>query len=249
MFFKKTKQVLKCYTKFAYVAKHFPIELAKKQVPESFTSMPTHMKMPANFTACPFSKLVNSRKGLTIRSCDGILDLWSKSFVLCAPFDMAINIQDNRVQFKSTDNNLFPVSQHPEEQFSSVFPDYANVKMVIPWKFVSDKSMPCMFAPAIYHMPEDIRSSIMFPSGIVDYSIVHSTNINMLIKKQAEQKVIHIKAGTPLIYITPLTNEPIDVKIETLSADSWSGLENQNISFKSIYKFLKKKNIKTLIKS
>lgn len=244
MFFKKPKLKLTCYTYLDYVSRHFPLVLAKKSLPENFASLPTSMKAPANYTACPYTKLINGRKLNTIKSCDGILDLFGKSYVLSAPFDIAINIKDGRMEFKTPNDNIFKTGQHPTEQFDQVFPGYANVKMIIPWKFISNKSFMCMFSPAVYHLDNDVRENVIIPSGLVDYKYVHSTNINMLVKLQKEQKVIHIKAGTPLVYITPMTTEPVELVLKNVDQLEWEGLENQTVSFKSIYKFLKRKDKK-----
>jgi len=242
MFFKKKKIKLECYTPYGYVANHFPLQLAKKDTPEAFDAMPAYIKAPANYTACPYTKLINTRKLHTIKHCDGILGLWEKSYILYAPFDIAINIKNNKVEYTSADTNLFKVAEHPTAQFDWMFPNYVNIKMVIPWKFIANKSLNCMFSPAFYHLDENIRENVYFPQAIVDYKYVHSTNILFFVKKQVEQKVIHIKAGTPLIYITPLTDEPIELVTKVVDKQYWEGLENQNIGFKSIYKALKRKD-------
>lgn len=242
MFFKKKKLKLECYTPYDYVARHFPLELAKKNIPESFSSMPAYIKAPANYTSCPYTKLINGRKMHTIKHCDGILGLWEKSYILCAPFDIAINIKNNKVEFQSPDSNLFPVGEHPTIQFDGMFPNYVNVKMIIPWKFVANKSFNCMFSSAFYHLDEDIRENVYFPQAIVDYKYVHSTHILMFVKRQVDQKVIHIKAGTPLIYITPLTDEPVEFVTNVVDKQYFEGLENQTVGFKSIYKALKRRD-------
>lgn len=240
--FKKKKAVLECYTPLDYIARHFPVEQASKNKPKAFLDMPTQMAAPANYTACPYSKLINGRKMNTIRACDGILDMWSRSYILTAPFDVAINVKNNKVEYQSTNQTLHPLTQHPSAQFTPLFSGYANVKIVIPWKFISNRSFYWMFSPAIYHLDEDVRNSILIPPGVVNYKYVHSTNINLLVKLQEEQKVIHIKAGTPLVYLTPMTTEPVDIHIKTVERTYWEGLENQTIGFKSVYKFLKRRD-------
>lgn len=240
--FKKKPLKLECYTYLDYASRHFPLEIAKKAIPETFSSMPAQIKAPANYTSCPYTKLIHGRKMNTIKSCDGILDLWGKSYVLSSPFDVAINIKNDKVEYATPNDTLFKIGQHPQEQFAPMFPGYANVKIIIPWKFVASDKFTCMFSPAIYHMDNDVRENIILPPGLVDYKYVHSTNINMLVKLQKDQKVIHIKAGTPLIYITPLTTEPVELVIKTVDQMSWEGLENQMVGFKSIYKWLKRRD-------
>jgi len=242
MFFKKKKIVLEGYTPYDYINRHFAFKIAKKDIPERFSEMPSYINAPANYTACPYTKLINGRKLHTIKHCDGILGLWEKSYILYAPFDIAINIKNNKVEYKTTDSKEFQVVEHPTVQFDGMFPDYVNIKIIIPWKLISNKSLNCMFSPAFYHLDTDIRENVYFPQAIVDYKYVHSTNVLLFVKKQVDQKVIHIKAGTPLVYITPLTDEPIEFSMKTVDKQYYDGLENQLVGFKSIYKALKRKD-------
>jgi hypothetical protein len=96
-----------------------------------------------------------------------------------------------------------------------------------------------MFTPAFYHFDKDLRESIIIPPGVVNYQNGADININFFVKKQFLQKVIHIKAGTPLIYITPMTNESYTIDTELQSREMWESTHSGFFAFKSRYKQFK----------
>lgn len=93
-----------------------------------------------------------------------------------------------------------------------------------------------MFTPAFYHFDKDLRESIIIPPGIIDYKMGSDVNINFFVKKQFLQKVIHIKAGTPLVYITPMTDESYTIETELTSREIWESKHSGFFAFKSQYK-------------
>ena len=234
--FKKKKLKFTAYTYFEYSQRMYPIKMAKKQMPELFSATPLYN---TNVTStCPYTKLTKILRldNKTIRHCDGILDLWANSMVVVAPFDLAINIKDNKVEFTTTYPSALQVVQHDPAQYNKMFPNYVNLKFLSSWRMFSNKNVNCMFTPAFYHMDESIREDVIIAPGTINYKLGPDININMFVKKQFLQKVIHIKAGTPLVYITPMTTEPFELETELIPKENWESRHSGFFSFKSNYK-------------
>ena len=233
--FKKKKLKFTAYTYFEYSQRMYPIKMAKKQMPELFSATPLYN---TNVTStCPYTKLTKVWKNFkTIKHCDGILDLWSTAMILPAPFDLAINIKDNKVTLETAQPNALSVVVHQEAIYGDMFPNYVNMKFISPYRMFSNKSVNCLLVPAFYHLEDNLREDLIIPMGVVNFAIGQELNINFFVKKQFLQKVIHIKAGTPMYYIIPMTNEEFDVKSELISKEEWETKNSFAFSFKSLYK-------------
>jgi hypothetical protein len=234
--FKKKKLKFTGYTYYEFSQRLFPIQSAKKMLPPTFGEVPMYHSGGDKIT-CPYTKLTQAIPFTkTIRHCDGILDLWGNSMIVCAPFDLAINVKDNKVTFQTPEPESLKVVQHNPAQYDKMFPDYVNLKFVCPWKIFSNKSVNCMFTPAFYHFDKDLRESVIIPPGVVNYVNGADVNINFFVKKQFLQKIIHIKAGTPLVYITPMTSESYTIDTELQSREMWESTHSGFFAFKSWYK-------------
>jgi hypothetical protein len=234
--FKKKKLKFTAYTYFDFSQEMFPIQMAKKIIPKSFSELPLYHSGGEDIK-CPFTKLTQViPNAKTIKHCDGIIDLWGNSMILVAPFDLAINIKDNKVTFETTSKQYLKVVEHYPAQYDKMFPNYVNLKFVSPWKMFSNKGVNCMFTPAFYHLDDSIRENIIIPPGVIDYKMGHDCNINFFVKKQFLQKVIHIKAGTPLIYITPMADEPFEIETKLVDKETWDSKHRGFFAFKSRYK-------------
>ena len=234
--FKKKKLSFTAYTYFEYIHRLYPIELAKRRIPNSFSSLP-NFHSGADKVTCPYTKLTKIWKNFkTIKHCDGILDLWSNSMVLTAPFDLAINIKDNKVVLETPQQNDLSAVIHPEVIYGDMFPNYVNIKFISPYRMFSNKHVNCLLVPAFYHLEDGLRDDLIIPMGVVNFALGQELNINFFVKKQFLQKVIHIKAGTPMYYIIPMTGDDFDIKSEFISKEQWQGKHSFFFSFKSRYK-------------
>jgi len=234
--FKKKKLEFTAYTYFEYVNRLYPIEMAKRRIPNSFSSLP-NFHSGADKVTCPYTKLTKIWKNFkTIKHCDGILDLWSTAMILPAPFDLAINIKDNKVTLETTQQPDLSVVVHPEVIYGDMFPNYVNMKFISPYRMFSNKHVNCLLVPAFYHLEDNLREDLIIPMGVVNFALGQELNINFFVKKQFLQKVIHIKAGTPMYYIIPMTDEDFDVKSELITREEWESRNSFAASFKSLYK-------------
>jgi hypothetical protein len=210
--------------------------MAKRKIPNSFSSLP-NFHSGADKVTCPYTKLTKVwRNFKTIKHCDGILDLWSTAMILPAPFDLAINIKDNKVTFETAQPNTLSVVVHQEAIYGDMFPNYVNMKFISPYRMFSNKHVNCLLVPAFYHLEDNLREDLIIPMGVVNFAIGQELNINFFVKKQFLQKVIHIKAGTPMYYIIPMTDDEFDVKSELISKEEWDTKSSFAFSFKSLYK-------------
>lgn len=234
--FKKKKLKFTAYTYFEYLHRLYPIELAKRRIPNSFSSLPNFHSGTDKVT-CPYTKLTKVWKNFkTIKHCDGILDLWSNAMILTTPFDLAINIKDNKVTFETSQPKDLSVIVHPEAIYGDMFPNYVNIKFLSPYRMFSNKSVNCLLVPAFYHLDDNLKEDLIIPMGVVNFKLGQELNINFFVKKQFLQKVIHIKAGTPMYYIIPMTDENFEVKSEHITREEWQSKHSYFFSFKSLYK-------------
>jgi hypothetical protein len=64
----------------------------------------------------------------------------------------------------------------------------------------------------------DQPAEILIPPAIVNYkSMTHGTNINIAIPRTGESKIIKISANQALVNITPMTEEPYEVRLHLVS--------------------------------
>lgn len=221
MFFKKKKKVELCF----HTCENKPF--AKILAPEKATSL-----YPDWFKQIPKTDIP------TLRSCPGYIDLFKKSIAIPLWRDFEIVYQDDKIYNIATpgippDSVYHYVQNHDPAQWGGGFPNQPHLKLMSPWLITSNSSTQFLMSEASWHKKSN---DYTIPPGVVEFEVNTGSHVNMFLTESTNQKRILLEAGTPLVYLTPLEDVDVSIKIKEVNVDEWSRLLQYNFSFKSNYK-------------
>jgi hypothetical protein len=203
MFFKKKKLTFKAYAPIGQLVDLFPPTIMEDSLPDWYKPLPADLG-----------------HGLTVKHCPGLKDLFTKSIVfpLWADFEIRTSLHnqpDVRTAFAPPGGQAW-VSHNINDQVTGAWPAYSNIKFSNPWMIWCDEPIPCLVTQAVWHQKDP--SLIQSVPGILEFRHQHQANINTLIRKDAALDTpVMLRAGTPMVYITPLTEREWD-----LETDVWN---------------------------
>jgi hypothetical protein len=225
--FKKSKITLDCFIANNHIAKLFPICPTIKKLPDWWKSMPKSARIE-NFPV----------EMSTIKRCPGFKDLFSNS--LCIPAWSEYTLyQDPTYGFSHTaPNSQAAGNQHKENQMTGAFPEYQHYKLISPWFLKEDQGVYFSMVQAGWHMKDPCEFHI--PSGCLEFKYQHSTHINLISPKKETLKQYNIRAGSPLVYLIPLTDKEIKLNIQVIDENEINKLRTYHHSFHNSYEITKK---------
>jgi hypothetical protein len=200
-FIKKKKLTFHAYAPIGQLVDLFPPTTMEDNLPDWYKSLPADLG-----------------HGLTVKHCPGLKDLFPKTIVmpLWADYEVTtsmMNQPDVRTSFSPP--GMSPsVSHNLNDQVTGAWPAYSNIKFSSPWMFWCDEPIPCLVTQAVWHQKDP--SQLQIVPGILEFRHQHQTNINTIIRKDAALDApIMLRAGTPMVYITPLTERDWDLNVDT----------------------------------
>lgn len=206
IFRKKEKPLtLEIYTNYGDLIDLFPPIIANKNnFPSWYKNVPT-----------PNEKVRN------VRHCEGFKDLMQDGFFLQSWGEFKIRINDKGAYVQS------PVEQPqghstihvPKVQAPGAWDNYWDVKLHSPWWIYCNEPIKWVWMQPVWYQTDP--SAYISPTGITEFRYQHQTNINLLFKIQNEEYEEFIKPGQMLAHIIPLTERPIEYKIDVLSESIW----------------------------
>lgn len=216
-FFKKPKIVVDCFTCRDVVYKLHPINYTNKFVPEYWKKLPATIKLKAD----PDPQVKTYLEAPTLKRCVGIVNYFSNGFVIPSWTDFTLEDAGTRLFTTDTMFNL-KVEHHIRPTYGDeLYKDYVHAKVVPPW--LIEEKTGIKFTWNQFDWTENINADFRILSGIVDYKINHSANINMFFKKKT---IINVKAGEPLVHIVPLTEKEVDLRVHLIPeaeyAERWN---------------------------
>jgi hypothetical protein len=177
------------------------------------TTQPKEFKNIVIDSKCPLSKFANKFNNRTIRTCDGVNTLFSKSLTIksCADFHF---VSDSNTFNSSSPSKLYKVGAHEHKEIQ-----------VTPFKFY-----PKILYPAFVSLPKDVSALIhkahyhsknnrVYPSGIISGEF--TPNVIFELETNTED---FIEYGEPLLYITPLSNKKIKVHYELITEQQYNNM-------------------------
>jgi len=207
MFFaKKKKNVLNVRINSRYYSENINELIAKTRVPGWFkdikpiTDHPdTRFNLADKF---PESDFVFG----TVKSCPGIIDIFTNSYSLLSPCDFTIKIDhDNQTwQWISPWNRLDISGHNLDAQTgpnSVLTKNYINLKINIPAWITSNKKCRIVYLPPIYHNYS--RLTTLIGTAPVNPKIGVQLNVNTIIDKNGKNgaEFIEFKKGDVLAYM------------------------------------------------
>jgi hypothetical protein len=215
--FKKSKFVVDCFTYSRAAYELYKIRKAVLFYPE------TIKKMAPQYSITDKQTNVNIQAP-TVKKCTGINGLYTKGAIMPLWMDYvaqpiphtlgesALGVTDPQWSHR--------VQQHDNKQYSPLFDGYHHVKFGSVWNLVEESGIKFIWMPALYNLEEhQLNDKIIVPPGLTYYDEQPQTNINLFIKRDAENFIL--RAGTPLIHIVPLTEKEVEWKCHLVDHEEW----------------------------
>jgi hypothetical protein len=189
---------------------------------------PTKPKKPSWFKNLPSATPMGVARAMlqkgqcrTIKTCPAFASLYSKGFMVPLWSDLYLNIgkigtEDWQYQFA---DGRSTIQQHSYDQYKGmVNENYVQLKLQSPWVLYADKSVDFIaMKPAL-----EVQSlhGLEIMTGMVNLHKQTTSDVNLFIKREPEEKEIIIKAGTPIYHYIPLQDAKIELVVKALSKES-----------------------------
>ena len=207
-FCKRKKVVVDAFTPHESVKNEYPIDVASKFLPQWWKD------------AQPSYLVDDLAPHPTIKSCPGIIDLYSKGFMIPLWTDVVIEVQPEIFRWQAADERAV-LSSHTPEQWN-MFVDshqFAHLKLSNTWSIRTKENINWVFmAPYWNQNPADIYST---PPGIVNsYYTYMPLNIQLMISRKA-LGMFNLHAGDPIAHVIPMTDKDIQIKTHVIDQKDW----------------------------
>lgn len=191
-----------------------------KGLTESVPIVKANQALPEWVTKCR-NDYLNSDKRLThLFKCPGIFELYSHGFVVPMWFDAIIRTEEDKFAWIGpdrlktirgddqgdliTNHSFLNTAKHMPVRPQSI----ANIiKIDTPWHIIAPNNLKFITIPFPYPDTYEFESC----SGILDPSL--SSEINAQLYWNVKNDEYHLKAGTPLMLIVPLTSEKVTYEV------------------------------------
>ena len=185
-----------------------------------------------------FKNIPSKTEQPSMRSCPGYIDFFKKSIAVPLWRDFEVTYSGTEIYNISTPgvhpNEVYHYVQHHDpEQWGGGFPNQPHLKLMSPWLITCNTSTPFLISEASWHKTSN---DYIIPQGVVEFRLNTGSHVNMFLSESAEQKTLLLEAGDPIVYITPLEEVDLEIKIKEVSVDEWQRLLNYRFSFKNNYK-------------
>ena len=182
---------------------------ASEFMPDWFRQMPAEVKLPAeDFTVDGYirKKIPNIR---TAKLCPSFVDIYNEGFVLPAPCDIWLRVEEDGTWEYRLSNPLFSMEDHGNHQY--VYHNKGNVKHVFkltyPYNIIVPKGYSIRQIPMFY----DYNPEWHLAYGIFEADKMPEISVQLLYTSEDNEVVI--KAGTPLGYYVPFKREKFSMEI------------------------------------
>jgi hypothetical protein len=204
MFRKKQKLVLEAYAPAGSLIDLFPITRASNS-------------LPAWYESCP-AKINGDR---TVKQCPGLTDLYSNGIIIPAWADLEVSINpDATGHIKSGMNKKYGIVAEGHDlsiQAPGAWQGYENIKFINPWWLWCSEPIEWIWVQPTWSQPNPQEITLL--PAITEFRYQHQANINTIIKKPTENKLISIKGGQPLAQLVPLTERDWELKLDVMTPE------------------------------
>jgi hypothetical protein len=222
--FKRKEIVVDCFTFATTAALNFPIDRATKFYPSEFKSIPRYNDVKVSNH--PESKL--TVKSLTVKACNGILDLYSSGFIIPAWDEFHLEMLNNGDHVFHSRSNIFTTEKHPREQYGNeIYKGYSNLKITSPWLIKEKTGVKFSWNHPVWNRSDNVGNFTILP-GIIDFKYQIQTNINTFMKNGT---IVQYNAGDPLVHLIPLSDKKVKIKIHQLSYNKWESSRDESSKF------------------
>lgn len=213
--FKKKKIIVDAFTNQSGVNTYFPLERASRNLPDWWKQLPKTSKYYQNGIPIETS---------TMKRCVGFVDLIKNSWTIPMYTDLKIKIEDDgwncvtAAGLADHRGELQILESHNRDQYGSEFNDYYHFKILVPWLLEDNKGINFLMTGAYWNQTK-LFDKCFFSPGVLNFKYQHSINVNFFTKR--EDKLIDIAAGQPLAYLTPMTDNDIEIRFHLISDEEY----------------------------
>lgn len=202
--FRQKKVVLDCFTDNSSAFEFTPPVNAGRVMPEWWKALPTGRNV---------YKFDEPYLNTNMRGCTGMIDLYRKSVSLPLWSDLDLMIgrrgtEEYKFQFADLQSNI---SSHPASQYGGLMDasEVQHLKLESPWFMRTKEDLDWVVTPATYS--HKIGEYQLLP-GVANFKMHHATHVQMVVPRGEQDTLLHIKYGTPLYLLTPLTSATIEIR-------------------------------------
>ncbi len=163
------------------------------------------------------ANIITPQKSTHLMQCPGIFEMFKQGYIVKAWFDFVITTNKNRDGFdwripteallNFADADVVTTHQTQINKFIPKRKNQINniVKIMTPYHIVAPKGVKLLFMPLPYNDHFDFESTV----GILDPQ--DCTELNVQLNWFKDNDEILVKAGTPLMYMLPLTEKKLEM--------------------------------------
>jgi hypothetical protein len=197
--------VVDCYTADPQVFAYARIERAGKFLPDWWKQLPADSDKP------------------NMRNCYGLLAQHAKSFVLPLWSDLDVELGRDGYSWRFSDKKS-NIEVHGGGQYVgwADAAQGAHLKLDAPWRFRCEEEIHFQWSDASWS--KETLFDYVSPSAVVEYKYQAATGVNLLFNTSVRPKVVRLKHGQPLVYITPLTDRPVEFRCHLVSREAFNAV-------------------------
>lgn len=221
IFFKSSVVTLDCFTYSRAAFELFKLESGVQYLPEWWKKLPrSHSNGPWDINPTP-----------TMKKCPGMVNLYSKGFVLPMWSDLNVRIEKDgggfQWQFSDCCSNII---SHPLEVQAPGWlgEKYFNLKFSSPWAIDTKSDVNFIMVAPQFNYKDFDRLTLV--NGIVDFKHQHALNANFIAEFKSFEQILEYKAGEPLAMVLPLSDKKIKLKMHLIGREEW---DQKNLGFYS----------------
>jgi hypothetical protein len=200
--FKKKKIVLDCFTTNAFAHEYARVDRASKYYPEWWKNISSFVDTP------------EKKNSATIKACRGFTRLFQSSFILPAWTTIDIDVNDSRdrtYSWASTNPVEISVALHSPMQFSGfVNDDFQHIKLLSPWVIQSNQFVEFMWSDPVWNRNKLTDYTVL--PAVIDFKYQTASHVNLMFEYRDRPRRIRFQPGDPMVALTPLTDQPIELR-------------------------------------
>jgi hypothetical protein len=229
--FPQKKIILDCFTDKEYVLESAPIVSAMKHTPDWWKDLPVSYMENNHYP-----------KG-TMKNCIGFTNYYKHSFVLPLWSDLAIKITEDKNYFWQFSDQITSANVHNiQKQATNLLNNFGHIKIDSPWLFKEKQGIKFIWSHPTYNY-ENSNDVVSFPA-IIDYKNQHGTNINLMVNLENSKNIL-IPHGQPMAFITPMTENKVEIVRHLISTEEMNKIAIAHIPITFIKRYsesIKKKS-------
>lgn len=238
--FKRKKIIVDCFTNRSSVFEYSKLTPAKQNYPDWWKDLPK-----SGFFSN--DEMVPNRN---MKACAGFVQMYQTGYMISLWSDLRVKVGKmgtDSVEWQWSDQKSSAFIHAPKQSgdlYDSTL--YQHLKLFSPWLLSAKQETNFLFHMPTWNMNNVFGNVIVLP-GVVEYKYQNSTNVQILIKRETEEKIINLPFGMPIVQLTPLTENEVVFKHHLIGDEEFNNINSskeESITFGAKY-YVKKKLLKS----